>query len=165
MPKPGLVEYLGSCEAAIWMVDWLAAARAAYTKEYPHSKKKKGAQEVGRSDLMSRFEGDIDGVPRPDVVVMNSAISRLAAGEDKLIPRILTWGRSFGIEPDLLTYNALLNVSMRHGMVDEALNIFRRMKERNIEADSTTWTVLLTAMFEGGFIDDLEPQQQEAIVL
>ena len=145
--------------------DWLVAAKAAYERDYPSNKKKKGAPDVTASDLLARFERDIDNVPRPDVVIMNSAISPLATGRDRLIPKILTWGRSFGIEPDLSTYNALLNVSMRHGMVDEALNIFRRMKERNIEADSTTWTVLLTAMFEGGFVDDLAPEQQEARVL
>ena len=144
--------------------EWLTAAKAAYLKMYP-SGKKKGVPDVSRSDLLARFGGDVDGVPRPDVVAMNSAITPLPAGRDQLVPKILTWGRSFGLEPDLHTYNALLNVSMRHGMVNEAVNIFLRMKERNIKADGTTWTVLLTAMFEGGFIDGLEPEQQQTKVL
>ena len=144
--------------------NWLDAAKTIYNKEHPSSKKTKDAPTIPPSTLLKRFEGDVDGVPRPDVIMMNSAISALARNQDHLIPKVLTWGRWFGIEPDRLTYNTLLNVSMRNGMADEAVNILQRMKDRNIEADSTTWTVLLAAMFEGRFLDGLEQKDQEAKV-
>lgn len=147
--------------------EWVAAARAAFAKETPSKgkKKEKEAASIQPSELLARFEGDVDDVPRPDVVVMNSAISALAAREDSLIPKVLSWGRSFGIEPDLTTYNALINISMRRGMPGEALNILRRMNEKGVEANSSTWTVLLTAMFEGGLMDDLGPEEVEERIL
>ena len=143
--------------------EWTEAARAAYARDVLNQKKR--APEVRPSDLLERYEGDVDGVPRPDVVLLNSAVTGLAGSDDSLIPKVVGWGRSFGIEPDLRTYNVLINISMRRGLTEEALNILRRMNERGIEANSTTWTVLLTAMFEGGFLDDLAPGEQQARIV
>ena len=49
------------------------------------------------------FEGDVDGVARPSLVVMNAAISALALKRDSLISSVLQWGRSFGLQPDRLS--------------------------------------------------------------
>lgn len=142
--------------------EWVAAATAAWDRS---SGKGKGAPPAQHSDLVARFTRDVDGVPKPDLVVMNSSISALAATDDNLIPKVIAWGRSFGVEPNLTTYNVLINISMRRGLVDEALSMLSRMNERGIEANSTTWTVLLTAMFKHGFLDDQSPQEQESRLL
>jgi len=145
--------------------EWLTAARAAQVQSVSsktsHKSSKPAAEPAASvtSELLAKYEGDVDGKPRPNVHIMNSAISALAMRNDKLIPQILAWGRSFGIEPDLRTYNTLINISMRHGGAAEALGILRRMREKNISADSTTWTILLSAMFEGNTLDNLSPEE------
>ncbi|KAK4574936.1 hypothetical protein LTR86_000786 [Recurvomyces mirabilis] len=111
------------------------------------------------------FPGDINGVPRPSQVAMNAAISSLATRDDKQIPKVLAWGRSFGIKPDQTTYNALLNICMRHGRFEEAEGILTRMREEGIETSGDTWTVLLTLVFERGQLDDLSKEEvQEKIM-
>ena len=145
--------------------EWLAAARAARDATLGLQRKKKNLPQVQPSELLAQFEGDVNGVPRPNLVIMNSAISALAASVDEAIPRVLSWGRYFSIEPDVITYNVLLNIAWRHNMPEESLNIFKRMSEQGIEANSTTWTVLLTAMFEVGFIDHLGPEEQKDKIL
>lgn len=111
--------------------------------------------------LLSKYPSAIGQVPRPDLVIFNSAVAAVVSSRlfDEL-PKVLKWGRTFGIEPDLITYNSLLNVCMRFSRGEEALKIVSRMQSRGIEADSTTWTVLLTALFHSGFLDNLEPEAQ-----
>lgn len=147
--------------------EWIAAARAAYAKQTALKGKnnEKAMAGVQTSELLARFAGDVDGVPRPDVTVMNSAISALAAKQENLIPKALSWGRLYGIEPDLTTSNVLINISMRRGLPAEGLGILRRMSEKGVEPNSTTWTVLLSAMFEGNLLDDETPEVVEKRVL
>ncbi|KAK3696500.1 hypothetical protein LTR37_017918 [Vermiconidia calcicola] len=144
--------------------EWVAAAKAAYAEQVPASKRK-GAPPVQLTDLLSKYEADINGVTRPNLPVMNAAVTGLAKGDDTLIPKVIAWGRTFGIEPDVITYNVLMNTAMRCGKPEEALMLLRRMQERNIEPNGDTWVVLLSAMFEGGFIDALEPHDQEARIM
>ncbi|EME47785.1 hypothetical protein DOTSEDRAFT_146738 [Dothistroma septosporum NZE10] len=146
--------------------EWLAAAKARAVFEATREQKK---QMVPNSDLgaelLARYPGPVDGVPRPNLVVVNSAISSLALSQRGDIPKALTWARTFGIEPDVTTYNVLLNVAMRYEQTVEALSLLRRMQQRGIAANSTTWTVLLTALFEGGFLEDLDHKQQQDKIL
>ncbi|KAK6398655.1 hypothetical protein LTR65_000207 [Meristemomyces frigidus] len=149
--------------------EWIGAARAKQAAAVP--KKHGGRRQVGAppdiapSEVSKIFEGDIDGVPRPSLVAMNSAVSALASRSDQHIPKVLGWGRTFGLEPDGTTYNVLLNVTMRHGQADEALAILKRMADRGIPADSTTWTVLLSAFFEGRVLDELAPAEQQERIM
>lgn len=121
--------------------------------------------ELNATEANTIFEGDIDDVPRPNVVVMNAAISALAAKNDRLISEVLQWGRAFGLEPDRRTYNVLLNVSMRHGQSDEAIDILRRMNQKNVLVDSQTWTIILTELFHDEAMYDLSHAEQEDKVL
>lgn len=147
--------------------DWIAAARQVHERELPieTKRKKKAAEQMTSAQLAIRYANDINGVPRPNLIVMNAAVSALAAVSDQDISKVLSWARGFGIDPDLTTYNTLLNVTMRHNQPDEALQILRRMESQGIQADGTTWTVLLTALFEGGFLDDLSPAAQQEHIL
>lgn len=164
----GMIRSRLSVDVAIKALDdmgqeWLAAARSAVARESASKgkKAKKDVTDVKTQDLLAKFPGDVNGVPRPDVTVVNSAISGLAAKADHMIPKVLSWGRLYGIEPDLRTYNVLLNVSMRHGLPTEAVKILRRMSEKGIEPDSDTWTVLLAAMFEGDSLKNLTSDEVE----
>jgi hypothetical protein len=53
---------------------------------------------------------------------------------------------------------------MRHNQGEEALKILQRMRAQNIEVDSNTWTIILTDMLVGGYLDGLSAQEQEAKV-
>lgn len=146
--------------------NWLLAAKEAYAKEHGTGPKhtKGAAPVVTAAQLLARYSGDVNGVPRPDVVIMNSAINPLARGPDHLIPKVLAWGRSFGIEPDQYSYNALIHVAMRHNQGEEALKIVQRMREQDIKMTTHTWTIILTDMLVGGFLDGLSPDEQQAKV-
>ena len=145
--------------------NWALAAKQAYIREISAGQKRnKMAAEVTAAQLLARFEGDVDGIPRPNVVIMNSAISPLSRGPDHLVPKVLGWGRSFGIEPDQITYNSLLHVSVKHSQGEEALKIIQRMRDRNIPVDSNTWTIIIGDMLVGGFLDGLSAEEQEAKV-
>lgn len=146
--------------------EWFAAARAAHTRELPSTQKKHVPPDNDlASRLLTKYPSDVDGVPRPNLAIMNSSIAALAQSNDQDVSKVLAWARSFGIEPDVYTYNALLNIMMRRGQADEGLNIIRRMQQRGVQANSTTWTVLLTALFESGFFDGVDPRQQQQKIL
>ncbi|EMC92296.1 hypothetical protein BAUCODRAFT_151710 [Baudoinia panamericana UAMH 10762] len=151
--------------------DWLSAARTSKNTEVATGSRHGGRQKTPtqapepRIDDLAKLEGEINGVPKPDIIVMNSAISGLAVGADRLIPKVLSWGRKFGIQPDLVTYNALLGVSMRNGMIDEALSILMRMQERGMATDGTTWTVMLDSMLREQTLHDLTHEEQERRVM
>jgi pentatricopeptide repeat protein len=144
--------------------EWFAAARAKYEAEQKQQSIKTPA-EVKPSQIIQAFDGDVDGVPRPSLVVMNTAISALGKKRDQLIPQVLSWGRQFGLEPDQVTYHVLLNLSLRHGRADEAMGLLKRMQERGMEADSTTWTILISALFEGRSLDGLSLEDQHTKVM
>ncbi|KAK1007106.1 hypothetical protein LTS01_002800 [Friedmanniomyces endolithicus] len=122
-------------------------------------------QELSTSQAAALYDGDIEGVPRPDVTAMNAAISALALRADRHISKVLTWGRAFGVEPDQITYNTLLNVSFHRGEADEAMAILQRMREKDIETTGSTWTVLLTQVFQGRTLDGLTPEMQKNTIL
>ncbi|RMY51911.1 hypothetical protein D0863_14435 [Hortaea werneckii] len=156
--------------------EWIAAARrkrfgggsssnASQEASGGRGRQHQTPPEISAAEATSIFEGDVDDVPRPNVVVMNAAISALAAKNDRLISEVLQWGRTFGLEPDRRTYNVLLNVSMRHGQSDEAIDILRRMNQKNVQVDSQTWTVILTELFHDEAMNDLSHAEQEDKVL
>lgn len=140
--------------------EWVAAVRAKQMASLSQTTAKKQAHvNLPQIDL-SEWSSDVDGVPRPNLVIVNSAVSTLAGKSDKDIPRVLSWARSFAIEFDLTTYNVLLNVSMRHGKTDEAMAILKHMQNSAIEPNSVTVTVLLAALFQSDYFANLSPEQQ-----
>ncbi|KXT07105.1 hypothetical protein AC578_2444 [Pseudocercospora eumusae] len=146
--------------------EWLVAAQAKESQgRMQKGKKQQPSQAASPTELLRKYPGPVDGVPRPTVEIMNSAIAGLAMVKPDEIPNAFSWGRAFGIEPDLITYNALLSLSMRRMQAEEALAIVRQMQKRGIVADSTTWKVLLEALFESGFLDRLDHAEQEAKII
>ncbi|KAM0713800.1 hypothetical protein Q7P37_010762 [Cladosporium fusiforme] len=114
---------------------------------------------------LTQWTADVDDVPRPNLVIVNTAVAALAGKEDQQIPRVLSWAREFAIELDLTTYNALLNVSMRHSRTAEAFSILKLMQNRAIEPNSTTITVILTALFESDYFAHLGTEEQTTKLL
>lgn len=145
--------------------EWIAAAQAQLVKEErAKAPRGKAIPKLSPAEVLRQVQGSVNGVPRPNLAIMNAIIAALAAtnnplSKSDLIPKTLAWGRHFGLEPDVKTYNMLLNLSMRHGLIDEAMGILKRMQERDIETDSTTWTILLSALFAGHALDGLSPAE------
>lgn len=140
--------------------DWIAAVR----KQQKASLQQAGGKKHGIAQLpeidLAQWTGDIGDVPRPNIAVVNSAVSALANKDDQHIPRVLAWAREFAIEFDLTTYNALLNVAMRHSKTAEAFSILKHMQDRAIEPNSITFTVVLSALFHSDFFTKLSPSEQ-----
>ena len=140
--------------------EWIAAVRRqqkAYLQQA--SGKQYGIAQLPEIDL-AQWNTDIDDVPRPNIAVVNSVVSALANKDDQHIPRVLAWAREFAIDFDLNTYNAMLNVAMRHGKTTEAFSILKHMQNRAIEPNSTTFTVVLAALFQSDFFTKLPQPEQ-----
>ncbi|EME85936.1 uncharacterized protein MYCFIDRAFT_206671 [Pseudocercospora fijiensis CIRAD86] len=146
--------------------EWLAAARAKEGQDRTlEGQKQQPSKAISSTELLRKYSGPVDGVPRPTVEIMNSAIAGFAIVKPDEIPNVFAWGRAFGVEPDLSTYNSLLSLSMRRMQTEEALGILRQMQKRGIAADSTTWFVLLESLFYSGFFDSMDHGEQEAKVI
>lgn len=146
--------------------EWFAAAKAkAVSEGLPADTNWMASNKNMVSELMKRYPGPVDGVPRPNLEVMNAAMAALATTRPDEVPKVFSWGRSFGIEPNLATFNTLLSISMKQHRPTDALEVLQQMQERGLEADSTTWTVIVTSLFEGGFLEGLSPSAQQTKIL
>jgi pentatricopeptide repeat protein len=140
--------------------EWIAAVRKQQKVSLQQaSGKPYGIAQLPEIDL-AQWNSDIGDVPRPTIAVVNSVISALANKDDQQIPRVLAWAREFAIDFDLTTYNALLNVAMRHDKTAEAFSILKHMQDRAIEPNSTTFTVVLAALFQSDFFTKLSQPEQ-----
>jgi pentatricopeptide repeat protein len=138
--------------------EWVSAVRAQQRASLQATK---GKQPVNLPQIdLAQWTGDVNGVPRPSLVVVNAMVSSLASKSDEHIPQVLTWARDFAIELDLTTYNALLNVAMRHGKTAEAMSILQHMEKRSIQPNSTTTTVVLAALFKSDYFIKLPTDEQ-----
>ncbi|GAB7353200.1 hypothetical protein MBLNU459_g3723t1 [Dothideomycetes sp. NU459] len=104
-------------------------------------------------------------VPRPNTAILNSALTSLGNRGAENFPNILAWGRSFGIEPDVITYNTLLSVSLGQGDGEEAVKILQSMASAGVEPDSSTFTILLNNMLRSSFLAGLSHAEQEEHVM
>jgi pentatricopeptide repeat protein len=138
--------------------EWISAVRAQQRASLLATK---GKQHVNLPQIdLTQWTSDVNGVPRPSLVVVNAIVSSLASKSDEHIPQVLTWARDFAIELDLTTYNALLNVAMRHGNTAEAMSILQHMEKRSIQPNSTTTTVILAALFKSDYFIKLPTDEQ-----
>lgn len=138
--------------------EWISAVRAQQKAALPVTK---GKHHVSLPQIdLTQWTGDVNGVPRPSLAVVNAVVSSMASKSDEHIPRVLAWARDFAIELDLTTYNALLNVSMRHGKTAEAMSILQHMEKRSIQPNSTTTTVVLAALFKSDYFISLPAEEQ-----
>ncbi|KAF2150794.1 hypothetical protein K461DRAFT_280812 [Myriangium duriaei CBS 260.36] len=103
-----------------------------------------------------------ESAPKPDTVILNSALSGAARHGPEPVKKLLTWARGQRISFDIITYNILINVAMNTGRKEDARQIMQKMAAEGIPPDSATFTILLHSMFRDGFLSDLDSAQQEA---
>lgn len=149
--------------------EWIAAAQLKQNKSLKQLIGRHKKQAVEAPLDLAAAPDIINGVPKPSLVVVNSAVSAIgvafSSGRDDYVGPILRFARSFGIEPDVITYNALINISLRNGLSEEAVNILQRMEERGMQPDSDTFTILLQSLFKGSFLDGISHEEQQDKVI
>ncbi|KAF4548698.1 Hypothetical protein D9617_26g079120 [Elsinoe fawcettii] len=101
----------------------------------------------------------------PDLSILNNALSGAQHLGPEVTGRILAWGRGHAIEPDITTYNTLINAALHSGQRSQARKIMSRMSERGIPPDGATFVILLHALFQDGFLSDLSPSAQETAAM
>jgi pentatricopeptide repeat protein len=141
--------------------EWFAAAKAKALSE----KKQVTNNKNLAAELVKMYPGDVDGVPRPSLTIMNSAMAALATARPSEVPKVFRWGRTFDIEPDLNTFNTLISVFLKQQRHTDALQVLQKMQEHGLQTDTTTWTVILQSLLEGGFLDKLSPAEQQTRIL
>ena len=104
--------------------------------------------------------GHTNGVPKPSITIVNSALSALASQRSAHIGRVLAWSRQFDIKPNVITYNILINVALAGQQPDEADQILQRMGTTGVQPDSATFTILLNSLFRNSDLTSLSHEEQ-----
>ncbi|CAK7347816.1 unnamed protein product [Dovyalis caffra] len=104
------------------------------------------------------FEEMVSRGLKPNDITYNTLIKGLCEVQkfDK-IKEIL--GEAVGVRgfvPDTCTYNTLMNAQCDAGNLDEALNMFKMMKELKIQPDSATYSVLIRSLCHRGDFERAE---------
>ena len=116
-------------------------------------------QKAGRSAPQG---GDGAGSVALTVEAVNAAFKGLIRVDPKAAQEVLAWAGHQGIEPDVRTYNILLQERFRHGPPGAASSILKSMKERGIEPDGATFTIILEEVL-GSFVEAADEEQAQAV--
>lgn len=110
-------------------------------------------------------DGPVANAPKPNTVILNTALSALRGRSFEHIPKLLTWSRNFDIRPDIITYNILLNVSLAEGQQEQAVQILQSMAAAKVQPNSETITILLTSIFYATVLKDMTHSEQEDYIM
>ncbi|KAH7055902.1 hypothetical protein B0J12DRAFT_656126 [Macrophomina phaseolina] len=105
---------------------------------------------------------------RPSTVVLNGAItalSQMPPRHHRYIARVLAWGRSFGIAPDVFTFNALISLSLKRDNAPEAMKLLQQMEEAQVQPDIATFTIILNSIFRNPSTAALSQEEQNEKVM
>ncbi|KAI9808106.1 MAG: hypothetical protein M1825_004563 [Sarcosagium campestre] len=92
--------------------------------------------------------GDVRGIVKPTTITINAALSALSRqGKAALSGDVTYWAHRFGIQYDIITFNALLNIAMRHGRREQAFQLLRDMEASGVLPDRATMTIILDGLF------------------
>ena len=144
---------------------WLSAETVIKTPQ-THSQNRKGAKNL------SSTARAINNLAKPSIEVVNGAITAIVKltrmSHDKkvgYVQKILGWAGIFSIQPDVITYNSLMQMYIRGGQFSTAFKILRQMEVEKIEVDLATYGLLVTASFDNGAFDGIsESQQSDKII-
>ncbi|KAL5604740.1 uncharacterized protein BROUX77_004926 [Berkeleyomyces rouxiae] len=101
----------------------------------------------------------------PTIGAVNATLTSLFRRRDAAgARRILTWAGERKIEPDVVTYNILLEGLMRCDLEAEAPTLLERMRETGIEPDIATYTILIEHALSQATAG-ATPEEQVAAVL
>lgn len=106
--------------------------------------------------------GDIDGIVKPTIETINATIFGLLRQQNAAhaVNRILDWGGTLGIQPDIITFNTLLRSLIRNGPPEGVPALLRQMQKANVQADVATFTTLLEEMFKTAAPQSHEEQNE-----
>ncbi|OMP82963.1 Pentatricopeptide repeat-containing protein, chloroplastic [Diplodia seriata] len=106
---------------------------------------------------------------KPNTVVLNGAITALASRpprrNENFLGPVLEWAKSLSIQPDIITYNSLISLSLRSGNTEEAMNLLQRMERVNVQPDVATFSIILNSIFRSGAPTKLSQEEQHEKVM
>ncbi|KAL1642934.1 hypothetical protein SLS58_005176 [Diplodia intermedia] len=101
---------------------------------------------------------------KPSTAVLNGAITALASRpprrNENFLGPVLTWAKSLDIQPDVITYNSLISLSLRSGNTEEAMNLLQRMELVKVQPDVATFSIILNSIFRSGATAKLSQEEQ-----
>lgn len=106
------------------------------------------AKRHGITELQSA--GDVGGIVKPTIETINATLSGLLRRPHLIdaASRVLVWGATFGIKPDIITFNTILQALLRSGRTEQVPAVLEHMQAQGIQADVATFTTLLDEMFQ-----------------
>jgi pentatricopeptide repeat protein len=164
----GLI-YLRQVDAALAALDdlgkrWLTAETAIRNPPL----KQKGVKKIPSSVTAT------NKCTKPSIEIINGAITaivqqpanRMYHGKRvTFVQKILGWAGNFGIKPNAITFNSLIQLYLRASDYTTAFKILRQMELAGIDADMATHTMLVNVSFEKLAFDGLtETEQTDKII-
>lgn len=114
-------------------------------------------------DALSVLEEMISRGLKPNRITYNTLIKGLCEAQrfDKIkeiLEGTVTHG---GFTPDTCTFNTLMHAHCNSGNLDEALKVFAKMSELQVQPDSATYSVLIRSLCQQGDYDRAEKLSDE----
>lgn len=131
---------------------------AETTKNAPssNSRSSKGAKNLPTSAKL------INNYTKPSIEVINGAISGIVQVPQmhnqkrvEYVQKILRWGTQFDVKPNTRTFNILIQLYLNAGDHATAFKVLKQMEHNGCPADISTHTMLITATFGNGTLDNL----------
>lgn len=129
-------------------------------------------EEMGRewSSYTGRPTRDGNSTPpaEPNIGVVNAAITAYCSGgsvQENYVAKVLAWAATFDLQPDIVTYNVMINIAMRRNDIAGGMRLLGQMASRDIKPNSQTLTILLTKLFWSTELTNLDMQAQTEYLL
>ncbi|OBT55737.1 hypothetical protein VE04_03912 [Pseudogymnoascus sp. 24MN13] len=104
--------------------------------------------------------GDVDGVVKPTIAIINATIAGLLRkNRTDIAGQVLATGGEMGITPDNITYNTLLRSLVRNKDERAITNLLGQMQAQGVQGDVATFTIIL----ENALSDAKNQSPQELI--
>ncbi|XP_022770219.1 pentatricopeptide repeat-containing protein At1g02060, chloroplastic [Durio zibethinus] len=95
---------------------------------------------------------------KPNRITYNTLIKGLSEVHkyDKIKEILEGMGEDGRFIPDTCTFNTIINAHCNAGNTDEALNVFKRMSELEVQSDSATYSVIIRSLCQIGDFEKAE---------
>lgn len=88
--------------------------------------------------------GDVDGVVKPTIAIVNATIAGLLRkNRTDIASQVLATGGEMGITPDNITYNTMLRSLVRNKDERALTNLLEQMQKQGVQGDVATFTIIL----------------------
>jgi len=107
---------------------------------------------------MNEAQSIFDNMESRDIITWTTMISGYGQnGDGKKSIELFEKMETEGIQPDSITFVALLNACSHSGLVDEALNYFRSMKDKyQVLPDVTHYNCIVDTLARSGHLEEAE---------